>query len=434
MCGYTSNHTMNINIKPSGWDGHLERFYVSADGDGDGTSWEESNQNLSAAIKLNSLVSRDIWIKEGTYYGDTNSDFAININNSVNIVGGFAGNETASNQRNATLHPVIIDGRGERGLLKAKFNTNTSKTVKITDITLMNGHSVNGTCLDLSGQVTGNYLIVRNCFSDSGSIANLSESKLRMSIFEDNEAPTICRLEDASLRQSLLNNNNSERVIDLYGRGRVVNSDIVCNTGTGVVFNNRRNTFINNIVWNNDTTMRALAELLDTAIRNCALESDTDFADSTWVRLGSSNAEGPQFVDPSDRGKAGLTLNSDFRLQQGSICINAGERLTESMQDGDLDRSIRCRGGIIDLGCYESNYPVSIDPVSGCNLRVYPNPTSSTVTIDGCQEGTITLYDISGRHLLQQECHGTTTIDLSQLPQGVYYLKNGTSSQKVVKK
>lgn len=433
MCGYTSNHTMNINIKPSGWDGHLERFYVSTDGEGDGTSWEEANKNLGAAIKLNSLVDRDIWIKEGIYSGDTTADYALNITNRVNIVGGFAGTETAANQRNAQLHPVIIDGRGERGLLKARLFNNSNKTIKITDLTLMNGHRVNGSCVDMAGSVTGNYLIIRNNWSDTGSIVSLDECKMRMSIIEDNEAPTICQLTDATLRQSRVNNNDAERVMDLNGQSRVVNSDIVCNTGVGVVFNYRRNTFVNNIVWDNDTTMRIAVELLDTAIRNCAFESDTDFADSTWVRLGSDNNEGPKFIDPGHRGRAGLGSHDDYRLQAGSVCINAGERLTESIQDGDLDRSIRCRGGFIDLGCYESNYPVDIDEVGLTAIRIYPNPTSTTVTIDGCQNGMVELYDITGRLLLQQKCQDSATLDLSELPQGVYFLKNGGSSHKVIK-
>jgi len=434
MLGYTGNQTMAINIKPSGWDGHLEHFYVSADGNGDGTSWEEANQNLGAAVKLNSLVSRDIWIKEGTYHGDTNADFAYTFTNAANVVGGFAGTETAANQRNAALHPVILDGQNQRGILKARLSNNTNQKIKLTDITLQNGYSEKGNCIELNGQVMGNYLIVRNCQSDSGTVVGLSECKVRMSIFEGNQAPIICLLDEAVLRQSLLNNNNSERVVDMKGRSRVVNSDIVGNTGTGVVFNHNRNTFINNIVWNNDTTMRMEVELLDTAIRSCGLESDTDFVDSTWVRLGSDNADGPNFIQPGGRGVEALTGNEDYRLQRGSVCINAGERLPESIQDGDLDRSLRCRDSYIDLGCYESNYPVSIDEVRGSDIRVYPNPTTALVTINGCQNGQIELYDISGKLLLQRKCETSATLDLSHLPQGVYYLKNGGNSHKIIKK
>ncbi len=433
MFGYTGNHTMSIHIQPSGWDGHLERFYVSADGDGDGTSWQEANCNLQAAITLNSLVSRDIWLKEGTYCGDSSADYAYRITYPVSIIGGFAGTETAANQRDAKLHPAILDGQGRHGVLLARLSNGNGKYIKLTDITLQNGYSPQGSCIDLSGQVLGNYLVVRHCLSDSGRIATFTDSRVRMSIFEDNQAPTICLLEDATLRQSLLNNNNSDNVLFLNRRSRVVNSDIVCNTGTGVVFNHSRNTFINNIVWNNDSTLRCDVELLDTAIRSCGLESDTNFADSTWVRLGSSNDEGPLFVLPGSRGRAGLTGSEDYRLQRGSRCINAGERLTESIQDGDLDRSIRCRDSYIDLGCYESNYPVGLNPVRAASLRVYPNPATTTITVENCPDGLITLYDMTGRRLFQQRCRGSVSVDLSPWPQGIYYLQAGTSSHKVVR-
>lgn len=230
MCGFTSNHSMNIHIQPSGWDGHLDRFYVSTNGNGNGTSWNEANKNLEAAITLNSLVSRDIWIKEGTYYGNMDNDYAFLITNPVSLTGGFAGHETAANQRNAELHPVIFDGQGQHGILYARLNSSNAKNIRITDITFQSGYSSKGSCVNLKGQVIGNYLIVRDCLSDSGSIVNLSDCKLRMCIFEDNQAPTICRLDGATLRQSLVKNNNAGRVLDLEGRGRVVNSDIVGNT------------------------------------------------------------------------------------------------------------------------------------------------------------------------------------------------------------
>ncbi|MBR3986444.1 MAG: thiol protease/hemagglutinin PrtT [Bacteroidales bacterium] len=432
MCGYTSNHAMSINIKPSGWDGHLNRFYVSPDGDGNGTSWGEANSNLNAAIKLNDLVNRDIWIKEGTYFGDTNAEYAFQITNPATLIGGFAGTETTASQRDAKLHPAILDGQGQRSILFARHNSNTNN-IRLIDITLQNGYSPTGSCITLNGQVQGDYLVVRNCQSDSGSILNLSDSRVRMSIIEGNQAPTICQLEDGTLRQSLVNNNNAECVLRLKARSRVVNSDIVSNTGTGVAFHHKRNTFINNIVWNNDTTMRSYVELLDTAIRYCGLESDTAFVDSTWVRLSSNNEDGPRFIQTGNRGLAGLNDPKDYRFQRGSICINAGTRLPESILDGDLDHSIRCREGYIDLGCYESNYPVDIDKVEGSDCKVYPNPFHSTITIDNCPAGTIQLYDITGRLILEQECAGMAVLDLSQLPQGIFYLKIGGRSHKIIK-
>lgn len=433
MQGFTGNHSMATNIRPSGWDGHLERFYVSSDGNGGGLSWDDANRNIQAAVVLSGLTNRDIWVKEGTYYGDTAATYAFVFNSPATIVGGFAGNETAVNQRNVQQHPTIFDGQHRRGILKARINTNSTRSTTINDIILQNGHSHQGSCVEMGGPVNANFLTIRNCHSDSGNVVDLNSARMRMSIIENNDAPTICQLYNAAVRQSLLAHNNTRQTLHMDGQSRVVNCDIVGNTGTGVVFNHKRNTFVNNIVWNNDTAMTAQVELLDTAIRHCAIESDTNFADSTWVRLDHSNEDGPMFANPGNRGRDGLTGHEDYRLLRGSRCINAGERLSESIHDGDLDRTLRCRDGAIDIGCYESNHPVGIVEIAADRLTAYPNPAGSTVTVTGCKKGTVAVYDMSGRLVKQQPCGARTILDISTLPQGVYFLKNDTRCHKIVK-
>jgi hypothetical protein len=43
------------------------------------------------------------------------------------------------------------------------------------------------------------------------------------------------------------------------------------------------------------------------------------------------------------------------------------------------------------------------------------------------------LHDITGRLILEQGCAGKAVLDLSQLPQGIFYLKIGGSSHKIIK-
>lgn len=439
MQGFTSTHEMVVNIHPSGWDGHLQKFHVTPDGNGNGASWAEANSNLSAAIALNQLVSRDIWVKEGTYYGDTNGDYAFRISNAVNITGGFAGTETATSQRNAQAHPTILDGGNRHGVLDAVYHGSSSKTIKLTDLILQNGYSEKGRCIRLAGDnITANALTIRHCLSDSGTVLLLSNSLMRYAQIEGNTAPTICQLDDGILRQSLVNNNDGDGLV-MGGSATAVNNTIANNKGYGVVFSNKQNTFINNIVWNNDTAIRMSATASDSNIRSNAFSADSLIGDSTNIRLSLDNmdANGPKFLQAATTcGTEGLNATSDWHLGWGSVCIDAGERVSESVVDGDKDRTIRCRNGRIDLGCYESNYPAALDSPANALCRIYPNPATTALNIESA-DGRLQIYDLAGRLIHQATLRdGHTTIDVSRWNKGAYLLRittsEGSTNQKIV--
>ena len=70
------------------------------------------------------------------------------------------------------------------------------------------------------------------------------------------------------------------------------------------------------------------------------------------------------------------------------------------------------------------------------SLRIYPNPTASTLTIEaaGHQGELLLLSDQQGRLLMEQSVGQTALqIDLSAYPQGIYYLRLGEAAVKVVK-
>lgn len=434
MMGYVNTHEMVVNIYPSGWDGHLEKFLVSPDGTGNGTSWDQANSNLSGAVKLNEISQHDIWMKEGVYHGDDqNENYCYYINKGVTITGGFAGTETNVNQRDPKNHPTIIDGDNRRGLLYA--STRGNRTLKLTDIVLRNGHTEKDACVVLNGNVNANFLTLHNSQCDSGNVLRVTDALLRMGKIYANQAPIVCNVDDGTIRQSLIFNNNGEVCVDMKGfSSQLVNCDIVSNTGTGVVFEHESIRFTNNIVWNNDTSFRAdeaTSKVLRirSIIRNCAFESDTQFVDSTWIALSHDNTE-VRFVNPGQRGVEGYNAELDWHLAQGSVCIDKGARISESLNDGDLDRGVRCRNGIIDLGCYETNYPVSINNLEHPSFSVYPNPATSTITIEGAESNDATIYDMNGRAVMQTKGN---TADVSTLATGMYYLRLQGKSVKFVK-
>ena len=437
MVGFTSSHEMVINIYPSGWDGHLSHFHVSPNGEGNGTSWSNANSNLSAAMKLAKLTTRDIWLKEGVYYGDTTAQYAFRLTTTATILAGFAGTETNANQRDPENHPTIFDGQGQRGVLHAEAYSTSNQQLKIYDLTVRNGYSHDGSIVKITGDVMTRRLTIRDCRTDSGSILHENSGRIIAASIYRNQSPTICQLSGGALRQSLVFNNDGD-AISMQNTSRVINCDIANNHGTGVIFKHPKNTFVNNIVWNNDVNVRLDTILSDTSLRHCAIEGECPAIDSTSVLLNSDNnhPQGPRFIQPTtERGSQGITQTYDWQLGRGSVCINAGERLSESLSDGDYNQTIRSRQGAVDLGCYESNYPVGIEPtVTNASLSVYPNPTNCLITVSNCNREGVQIFDITGREVLSAKATSTTVrLNVSHLPQGVYFLKSGSNTLKLVK-
>ena len=69
-------------------------------------------------------------------------------------------------------------------------------------------------------------------------------------------------------------------------------------------------------------------------------------------------------------------------------------------------------------------------------FNIYPNPTNQAVTIStGSQEpSAVSLYDITGRRMLQESFVGTISLDIESLAKGIYLLAINNGKESLVRK
>ncbi len=77
--------------------------------------------------------------------------------------------------------------------------------------------------------------------------------------------------------------------------------------------------------------------------------------------------------------------------------------------------------GDIDLGAFEIEMVSQLHENQLSSLKVYPNPTSGQVNIDGLEISEIKLFDINGK--LINVYQSTSSIDISSLPKWIYNLE-----------
>lgn len=139
----------------------------------------------------------------------------------------------------------------------------------------------------------------------------------------------------------------------------------------------------------------------------------TSEGDSLWARLDTA------FWHPdcgSENYLGGMAV-----LPSGSI-IAAGYANTNCYPP-----TVRSWGWVLKIskdGCIDTlcvTTDVKIEP-NLPEIRVFPNPTTGTITIDGCENCKVELYDMLGRSVQKQQLNNYS-LDLSSLADGTYLLK-----------
>ncbi len=425
--GYSSAQAAVFNIVPCNMGPWHDTLYVAADGTGDGSSWSSAYPDLESAMAIANLYSTGhIWIKNGTYYGNTSSDVAFTMPKGVTLYGGFAGTESDISERDLHSGATVLSGNNQRAVLLSPVTTTSGN---IYDITFADGIATNGAVVNVKNSIRLERCVFENnqvSDPENDAVAYLTQTNIYCSIFRNNNGSAL-KINNGQVRNSLIAHNNGNGII--ASNSTVDGSDVVCNSGVGIVNNNTK--IRNCIIWRNDSSLsnNNIQRITFSAIEGFGeKDSNSNFGISHINR--PNEGIGPFFVAP-DTTIGPVAEIGDWRLSSLSPLVNAGDTIRTGSYVIDLAGDNRFRSGRADIGCYEQDPYVGIEtPADDAKVRIYPNPASQTVVVEG-DDGEICIYDMAGRKVLTHTNEGgRDIIDVSSLRKGVYLIR---SNQNVVR-
>jgi hypothetical protein len=357
------------------------RVSVTGDDANDGATWQTAKRTITAAVDAVRLTGGEVWVAEGEYADDslTYRMGSISVPDYVALYGGFAGAETSRDERDWTAHPTILaDHQHSDGVIVSsagRWNSRVDGFVIKADrqpgqaggtgIRLKYGSPIIGNCtvtgegqdVTLIAGQSSSPLITHATLMDAAStgapIAVAGLSPVFANDVIQNNSSQLGAVIDASrsrawvLKDSLLNGNHVEEGNPLFRPASVVtrmtNNTFVNNDGTAYyVPRDAPSVVANNIYAFNTGAVTDTLLVSPQGRDNCVYP-----AGSAPIRDANGNiAADPLFVDAE---------HGDYRLADGSPCIDAGDSSVVSMGDVDLSDGPRLQGRRVDMGAYESS-------------------------------------------------------------------------------
>ena len=342
-------------------------IYVATEesGDANGSSWTNATSNLQMAINRAATfaVKPQVWVKAGTYGNEEDGDYYIAIAEGVEIYGGFAGTETALEQRDLSANQTILDGKNKKRVLYQANDFKENTAAVIDGFVIQNGKSSGGG----AGVLLRDYAIIRNCIIRNNT-ATAYESALRAIGYVE---VINCLIAD---NNSSGGNGYAVRLSEnsLFVNNTVVNNINTSSSSAAVYIDNSNVRIYNSIIWGNKAygTPNNLTVSNTVDIRNTAVEGG--YSGIGVINLNSENTGDngfyPCFTNPE---------NGDYTLAENSICINKGSSTVCELPATDLNSNERVQEGAVDLGAYESSYVSAINITPDANNIIYVTTTGA---------------------------------------------------------
>ena len=149
-------------------------------------------------------------------------------------------------------------------------------------------------------------------------------------------------------------------------------------------------------------------------------------------------AQLPSFTDTHiswQLDDASQTALSDAEIQQYIVLYLWTQPFGLTITGSNDDVSFLIRGNVTQLDTV-SNI-ASVNNIPYTDLHIYPNPAGNFVSISVNKQfagSSFSITDELGRVVMQGKLEGkTTTLNIEQLPQGLYMIRIGEQNQKVIK-
>lgn len=382
-------------------------IYVSADGEGNGSSWSNATNKLEYATYLSNGEYK-IWVKQGTYYGDdSDPENAFCITASNKVYGGFSGNEGPDfslSDRDIANNPTILDGGGVKRVLNQPNFLNAGSRAVWDGFIIQNGHSGSGSGVYLNDYTTLSNCIIRDNVSNGigggvyiNSATGTGQTALNNCVIMGNSASlggglcdrnsstiTNCRItgntastkgggvylyntDKPTFRGCVISNNSAVLGGGIYARGKCTmsNCDIVMNHADesyGGVFNeNKYSTYTSCILWGNEANGNASQNSGQCKFEYCAVQGGMTGENN--VNLPAENdGEEPgvyvRFVNPAAGTGVDYT-EADWSIDSRSICLNAGKPGSPGFSF-DIAGGPRIQHTRIEIGAYEHNASLTL--------------------------------------------------------------------------
>ncbi len=390
-------------------------LYISPAGDDEnsGLAAESPFRTIEHAFELilaSAEIPKTIYLGEGIYSSSSNGEsFPLYLPDNIRLCG--------ENREN-----VIIDAESNNNVISLEHVDN----VTVSGLTVTNGNSYYGAgirCQEASPVLEDLKIINNNANYSGGGIyvGNYSYPIMRNLVIAGNTADYY---------------GGGIYFNDIYANCIIVNVTIANNTagnqGGGIFTYYSDMTIINSIFWNNipeqvyNTGYHGYLTLAYADIQGGESGIEGDFNDITW--LDGNIEEDPLFADVE---------NGDYRLLEGSPCIDAGTSYLEIADSVLVNMSEDEYWGIApDMGAYEyfiitDNDEEEIIPGT-VSMYNYPNPFNpeTTVRYQLVESGKVSIevYNIKGQKVAvlldkeQEAGEHDLTWDAAGMNSGIYFI------------
>lgn len=474
--GFNQNEAVVMNIRPlpinSDENGII---YVTPDGTGDGSSWENATSELQYAASIASDGDSQIWVKTGTYYGDAkDKKGAFCMYKKNRVYGGFAGNEGPYfdlGDRDFESNPTILDGNNERRVIYQNDHFSSAAYSVWDGFTIQNGSAGSGGGLYIcSNSQFINCKFINNYSNGAGGAiysvtasSNNTKSLIENCVFENNSSAMGGAIFDMMsiklLNCKFINNTaitkggayytfmNKEPLImncifagneaneggAIYNKGNMtmINCNIINNkalNSKGGLYNEvQYSRFYNTIFWNNYAAGESSQIEGELNLINCAVEGGYEginILNLSSSNMGNDNEIYPMFVNPESH---------NYELMPDSPLINAGENNIANLPNTDINYGWRIGQGKVDIGAYEYQGGVDIQEIDNDTFILYPNPVKEMLNISGDEYMLINIYNSLGQNVYSTECYSNINIDTSNWNPGLYIVNINGNTYKILK-